>query len=132
MGDYGEQFKTCRYCDSKSIGYEKDGWDGDFGVCQPCAHVGATVYLWSGYNYVKKTREERMEAVCVLINSKSFMIESVGGQCLVPRVKEITTGNGSPKPGHEEELEELLGLMLECEQEDRDEQKHQAFMQRVL
>ena len=73
-----------------------------------------------------------MEVVSVLINSKSFMIESVGGQCLVPRVKEITTGNGSPKPGFEEELEELLGLMLECEQEDRDEPKHHAFVQRVL
>lgn len=73
-----------------------------------------------------------MKVQHVLIGGKSFMIESVGGRCLVPRVKEITTDNGSPKPGHEEELKELLGLMLECEEEDRDEQRHQAFVQRVL
>ena len=72
-----------------------------------------------------------MKVQHVLIGGKSFMIESVGGRCLVPRVKEITMGNGSPKPGCEEELRELLGLMLECEQED-DEQRHRAFMQRVL
>jgi len=50
--------RVCRYCDSSSIGYEKDSYDGDFGVCKACAHINTTVYLWDGGTYRKKGRSD--------------------------------------------------------------------------
>jgi hypothetical protein len=45
--------KICRYCDSNSIGYVKDSYDGDFGVCRDCAHINSTVFLWNGDTWFK-------------------------------------------------------------------------------
>ena len=51
--------------------------------------------------------------------SKTFMIESVGGEVVVPQIREITTENGTPLPGKEEEAEDLISQLLHCEKEHR-------------
>jgi len=45
--------KVCRYCDNDSIGYKKDSYDGDYGVCRDCAHINSTVFLWNGDTWFK-------------------------------------------------------------------------------
>lgn len=54
--------KTCEYCDTKAIGYERVyGTPDDIQVCSECAHVNATVHLYDGGTYCKRSpkREER-------------------------------------------------------------------------
>ena len=54
--------KACRYCENDSIGYIKDQYDGDFGVCGTCASAASrsrrsedpTVYLWNGDTWRKE------------------------------------------------------------------------------
>ena len=51
--------------------------------------------------------------------SKTFMIESVGGEVVVPQIREITTENGTPLPGKEAEAKELISMLIQCEEEHR-------------
>ena len=60
-------------------------------------------------------------AMCLLVKSKSFMIESSEGQSLVPEVRRITTENGWPLPGQELALGLLMPVILEHEREHRRE-----------
>ena len=60
-------------------------------------------------------------AICLLVKSKSFMIESSEGQSLVPEVRRITTENGHPLPGQELALGFLVSEILKHEREHRRE-----------